>query len=116
MVLDSNPRTPVSPSDTERVINTPINTGHHTLYRFDNKCLTAFDQQHELAIEMSPYFVGPMPVSAFLEEFLPSPQVVLPFKEGMFSSVLTSQDEAGMYDPFVCPWIIMFYSRVYFSF
>jgi hypothetical protein len=103
MVSDSNPGTSVSPSNAERVINTPINTGSRTLYRFGDKCWTAADQQHALGVEMSLYFVGPMPVSAFLEEFLPPPQVVLPFTKGMFSSVLTSQDEARMYDPFVCP-------------
>jgi hypothetical protein len=73
MVLDSNPGTPVSPSDAKHIINTPINTGHRTLYHFGDKCLTASDHQHKLAIKMSPYFVGPKPVSAFLEEFLPPP-------------------------------------------
>jgi hypothetical protein len=59
-----------------------------------------------LGAEMSPYFIGPMPVSAFLHEFLPPPpQVTLPFKAGMFNSVLggPTVPEVDMYDPFVCP-------------
>jgi hypothetical protein len=106
MVSDSNPGTPHSPSDDDakcHVITTPINTRSHTLHRFGGRCWSTDELYLELAAEMSPYFVGPMPVSDFLEEFLPLPQVDVPFTEGMFDSVLASQDEGGMYDPFVCP-------------
>ena len=102
---NSNSGTPSSPSDAESPANTtPINTGSRTLYRFGERCWPTTEHHLALAAEMSPYFVGPMPVSAFLREFLPPPpQVSLPFTKGMFSSVLASQDEVGMYDPFVCP-------------
>lgn len=112
MVSDSNPGIPDSPSDDDvkhPVVTTPINTRSHTLYRFGDRCWPTTELYLDLAAEMSPYFVGPMPVSDFLEEFLPLPdgpdllQVEPSFKEGMFDSVLASSDEADMYTPFVCP-------------
>jgi hypothetical protein len=105
MVSDSNPRTPVS----QRPVNTtPIHTGSRTLYRFDDIFPSSNDHYSALAEEMSPYFVGPMPVDAFLSEFFPTSKLLLPevvpsFTPGMFASVVTQNEEVRMYDPFVCP-------------
>jgi hypothetical protein len=104
MVLDSKPGTPSSPSNAEHPgITTPINMYSRTFYCFGDRYWLAAEHHLALAAEMSPYFVGPMPISAFLEEFFPLPQVVLSFTKGMFSSVLASKDEVRMYKPFVCP-------------
>ena len=72
MVLDPNPGTSVSPSDLERpVVTIPINTGSHTLYRFGNRYRPYKKHHWALAVEMSPYFIGFMPIDAFLDAFLP---------------------------------------------
>lgn len=111
MVSDSDPRTPDSPSDDDAkrpvisTVTTPINTRSHALHRFNGEYWSTNDFYSSLAEEMSPYFVGPMLSSDFLDEFLPRAltQVDPPFTEGMFNSVITSKDEVQMYDPFVCP-------------
>jgi hypothetical protein len=69
---------------------------------------TSAEHYLTLADEMSPYFVGPMPVVDFLSEFLPPselslPQVVPSFTQGMFTPVVTQDEEVEMYDLFVCP-------------
>jgi hypothetical protein len=77
MVSDSNPGTPVSPSDPERpVITTPIHTGSTTLYRSGDQSWLSTELYLTLGDEMSPYFVGPMPAATFLSEFLPPPRAV----------------------------------------
>ena len=122
MVSDSNPGPSNSPtSDPKRPVTTPINTGSRTLYRFGDslKNLTCNEIYSMLAGEMLPYFIGPMPVADFLSNFLPLSELSLPntlpsFTKGMFESVLTQSNEAGMYAPFVCPRIILFYLCLFY--
>lgn len=94
-------------SDPERPVTTPINTGSATLYSSADKCWSSDEDYEALADEMSPYFVGPMPVVAFLAEFLPESKLTSPkvssFTPKMFESVVTQSEEAKMYKPFVCP-------------
>ena len=109
MVSDSNSGTPDSPSDDDTkhpvitTVTTPINTRSHALHHFNGEYWSTNDFYSSLADEMSPYFVGPMPSSNFLDEFLPLAQVELPFMEGMFDLIVALKDESGMYGPFVCP-------------
>ena len=111
MVSDCNPGTPApsfsSTSPKQHVLTTPINTGSGTLHRFGDTFPPSSDHYSALAMEMAPYFVGPVPVNAFLSEFLHPSKFLLPkgvpsFTRGMFASVVTQEEEVGMYNPFVC--------------
>ena len=106
MVLNPNPETSVSPSDPEHpVVTTPINTGSCTLHHFGNR-YRPYEKHHwALAVKMSPYFIGSMPIDAFLDAFLPLLllQDVPLFMEKLFNHVIALGEETGMYDPFVCP-------------
>ena len=84
MTSNSNPRTLIPPTDgevperPERPI-TLVNKGNHTLYCFGD--IEDWDHREHymnLATEMSPYFVGPMPVIEFLYTFLPVSELSLP--------------------------------------
>lgn len=104
MASDSNPGTQVSCSNPKCVKTTPINTGSRTLHRFGDKQRDKTRHYISLASEMSPHFVGPMPISNFLSEFLPLNTISLPsFKPGMFEAVVSTKEESEMYEPFVCP-------------
>jgi hypothetical protein len=108
MVSDSNPRTPISPSNPEHpIITTPIQTGSRTLYRFGDRTWCSNGLYEQLGTEMSPYFIGPMPAATFLSKFLPPslplPGVVPSFTEDMFKAIHTAADESQMYSQFVCP-------------
>lgn len=114
MASVSAPGTPVGdigpvPSVANRP-STPIKREYRTLYRFGDKTWRHSDYYGNLASEMSPYFVGPMPVDEFLSEFLPSPSQAVPssFANDMFASVISSNDEAGMYNPFVRSYLFSF--------
>jgi Fungal protein kinase len=119
MASDSSPAgAQVSRGDPKRT--TPINTGSRTLYRFGDKRRDLRNHYLTLSEEMSPYFVGPMPASAFLSEFLPMSKlpedVSLPlYEKGMFEAVIPKEQEADMYEPLVCPCTTLFRSRVHFS-
>ena len=52
---------------------TPIKRNSCSLYRFGGNSLYSGELYARLAVEMSPYFVGPMPVGDFLSDFLPPP-------------------------------------------
>src|SRR6266567_1409182 len=72
MVLDPNLRTSVSPNNPEHpVVTTPINTGSHTLHYFGNRYKPYKEHHWALGVKMSPYFIGSMPINAFLDAFLP---------------------------------------------
>jgi hypothetical protein len=108
MVSDSNPRTPISPSDLKHpIITTPIQTGSHTLYCFGDRTWHSNGLYEQLITEMSSYFIGPMPTTTFLSKFLPPslplPEVVPSFTENMFKAVHTAADKSQMYGQFVCP-------------
>ena len=106
MVLDPNPETSVSSSDPKHpIVTTPINTGSHTLHHFGNRYRPYEEHHWALAVEMSSYFIGPMPIDAFLDAFLSLLllQDVPSFTEKLFDPVIAPGEETGMYDPFVCP-------------
>lgn len=106
MASDPDSGTPVSPSGPEST--TPIHTGSRTLHRFGDRSWAYTEHYSTLAAEMSPYFVGPMPVATFLSKFLPPSKLSLPevapsFTRGMFTPVVTQDEEGPMYNLFVCP-------------
>ena len=115
MAPDSNPAGTQVPHTT-----TPINTGSRTLHRFGDRYRDYQDHYLDLSAEMEPYFVGPMPASAFLSEFLPTSKLRLPedmpsYVNGMFDKALSETEEVNVYKPFVRPCITLFRSRVHFS-
>lgn len=122
MASDSNPGTQVSHSNPGSITSTPIKTNSRTLYRFGDRPRGIEEQYQTLAEEMSPYFVGPMPASAFLSKFLPLsklslPEVVPSYKQGMFKEVVSkraTKAESAMYEPFVCPRTTLFRFPVHF--
>lgn len=109
MASGSKSGMPVSSGNPERpVITTPINTGSRTLYCFGDRSWPSANHYLKLAAEMSPYFVGPMPVASFFSEFLPHSKLssldgAPSFEENMFTSVVTQDEEVDMYKPFVRP-------------
>ncbi len=86
---------------------TPVHTRSVTTDRFLPKYENRESMFWQLLNEMSSYFVGPVPLLAFLDAFLPltlsRPSVppVPTFKQGTFSGLLGLASEANMYDNFV---------------
>jgi len=104
MVLDPNLGTSVSPNDPKHpVVTTLINTGSHTLHYFGNRYKPYKEHHWALGVKMSSYFIGPMPIDAFLNAFLPLSlsQNVPSFMEKLFDPIITLGKEIGMYNPFV---------------
>jgi hypothetical protein len=57
----------------------------------------------ELATNIAPFILGPMPPDAFLDRFLPSHSIFVPegtsnFQAGMFTSLLPPTDATGTTD------------------
>ena len=97
------PSTP-PPSSPLPPQGTPVHTRSTTTDRFLPKYETREHTFRRLSAEMSPYFVGPVPPQDFLDSFLPvtTPcHTVLPFKQGMFSTLSEATSEASMYKTFV---------------
>ena len=95
---------PSEPDGPERS-TTPIKRDGRTLYQFSDKTWGTNELYLRLAAEMSPHFVGPMPVVDFLTEFLPlsTSEPVPSFTPHMFANVVSQTNEKNMYDPFVGP-------------
>lgn len=104
MASDPNPGKPVYLSDHESP-TTPVKISSLTFYRFIDKSWGHDELYPRLAAEMSPYFVGPMPVVDFLSDFLllSTSKPVPSFTPHMFTPVVSQANEVGMYDPFVSP-------------
>jgi hypothetical protein len=85
------------------VVTTPVNTGSRTLYQFGDKDRDSVHHKRALGEEMSPYFVGPMPVNQFLSEFLPrgSFKDMPSFTAETFENVVEKVEEKTYYKPFV---------------
>jgi hypothetical protein len=62
------------------------------------------ESRRRLAQETEGLFLGPMPCSKFLEQFLPlaSDARTYPKSKGAFDSVASQASERAMYKPFVC--------------
>ena len=106
MVLDPNSGISVSPSDPDRpIVTTFINIGSCTLYHFGNRYRPYKEHYWALAVKMSLYFIGPMPIDAFLDTFLPLslPQDMPLFTKKLFNLVIAPGKETGMYNPFIYP-------------
>lgn len=89
---------------------TPIKTGSSTTGRYVPKYENRDDILSRLAVEMGPYFVGPIPVQGFLDSFLPLSDAdkdrfkfKFKFKGGMFNTLIRQLDETEnrLYDTFV---------------
>jgi hypothetical protein len=72
---------------------TPIHSRFDTTERYGMNDLNRSRIRTELAINIAPYILGPMPPDTFLDRFLPSQSISVPegtsnFQAGMFTSLL----------------------------
>ena len=94
------------PTSSVPLSGTPVHTCSATTDRFLPKYEDREATFRRLSIEMSPFFVGPMPPQDFLDFFLPSTscspsEAVTNFHPGIFGALVQSTSEAEMYGNFV---------------
>jgi hypothetical protein len=66
---------------------------------------------HTLRVEMAGFFVGPMPVKQFLNNFLPEDKLKgcpMPsqFQQGCFNETIEAETELSAYSPFVSQTVV----------
>ncbi|KAG1894227.1 uncharacterized protein F5891DRAFT_1195511 [Suillus fuscotomentosus] len=89
------------------VINTPIKRESSTMLPFTTLTRCRHETIQAMGKEMKGYFVGPMPVEDFLQEFLPTCQIPdydpssLTSAVGAFSDMLSVRNEEHAYIPFI---------------
>ena len=111
--------TPPLPPGLPQIPDTPIHLRNTTTNRFDPKFEDRGNAFLRLANEMCPYFLGPVPITTFLDSFLP-----LPNDRPNFADTTTSKNvlsvlknvtsEADMYQPFVRPYVIPYFCKTDF--
>jgi len=100
MLPTTPPTTP--PACPVPLPGTPVHTRSATTDRFLPKYEDREATFRRLSIEMSPFFVGPVPPQDFLDFFLPSTScspsgAVANFRPGIFTALAQSTSEAEMY-------------------
>jgi hypothetical protein len=96
------------PPDSSSLLSpgTPIHPRNCATGRFGDKPSNYEDRDmtaKRLAYGMGPFFVGPMPVAAFLESFMPPATGTPQFKFEMFNDLIAilNKDENRWYEVFV---------------
>jgi hypothetical protein len=91
------------------VVDTPIKRDSSTMVPFTTLTRCRLDTLNMMGKEMKGYFVGPMPVEEFLQEFFPTSQIpyydpssfTSAFAPDKFSNVISAANEVAAYKPFV---------------
>ena len=121
MLLVFMATTPPLHQGPPQIPDTPIHLRNTTTNRFDPKFEDRENAFLWLANEMSPYFLGPVPITTFLDSFLP----LLNDKHNcacttsgkiMFSPLKNVAKETDMYKPFVHLYIIPYFWKIDFFF
>ncbi|KAH9164639.1 hypothetical protein EDB89DRAFT_1912027 [Lactarius sanguifluus] len=82
-------------------LGTPVHTRSSTTGFLNTKYLTRDDIYNAMSLEMSPFFLGPMPPQLFLSTFLLSSKALSSeFKAGMFDALANLWTEVLMYKVF----------------
>jgi len=113
--------TPPLPQGPPQIPDTPIHLRNTTTNRFDPKFEDRGNAFIRLANEMCPYFVGPVPITTFLDSFLPllngNPNFAgTTSSKNVFSALKNTTSEADMYQPFVRPHAIPYFCETDFFF
>lgn len=93
----------------DAIADTPIKRDSSTMLPFTTLTRCRLETLNAMGKEMKGYFVGPMPVREFLQEFLPTSQIpdyaplsfTSAFTAGAFSDVISVRNEERAYTPFV---------------
>jgi len=101
--------------------STPVHTRSRTTDVYALKHHDRGSTIKRLSKEMSPFFIGPMPLQQFLDQFLPpskpscgTPRSRSPdsppcaFETGMFSALVTASSESNLCNSFVCSRTLLF--------
>ncbi|KAG2370344.1 hypothetical protein BDR07DRAFT_1476350 [Suillus spraguei] len=94
----------LAPND---IVDTPIKWDSSTMLPFTTLTQCHIETINAMGKEMKGYFVGPMPVGEFLQEFLPTSQIPdydpssFNFVVGAFSNMISVKNEEHAYKPFI---------------
>ena len=104
-----------------QIPDTPIHLHNTTTNRFDPKFEDRENAFLRLANEISPYFLGPVPITTFLDSFLPllndkCNHAHTTSGKIIFSLLKNVAKETDMYKPFVHLHIIPYFCEIDFFF